>query len=252
MVAERVSPHARPTPSAVAPTSGAGLPGSHLPDELVDTLDKAFRRLRKSMVRPPAGSVPVPALGRQLDMAKVFACDAVAELSERSTAVAVKDVAAELDLEHSTVSRLLGEIEDDGLVTRGVDPADRRRTTRGAHPAGTGRGRRRHRDVAVLHPDPAGRVAARRRRTAHPPHDAAGRDRARAARGAARAGDGGVLPRPRGRTCRPAQQCRGYSPTRAASLRSTSSPASTCDSCRLSSRSSANASRTTRIASPPE
>jgi DNA-binding MarR family transcriptional regulator len=110
--------------------------GGHLPDQLVDTLDKAFRRLRKSMVRPPAGSVPVPSLGRQLDMAKIFACDAVAELSERASTVTVKDVAAELDLEHSTVSRLLGEVEDDGLVSRGIDPADRRRTTVSLTPLG--------------------------------------------------------------------------------------------------------------------
>ena len=47
----------------------------------------------------------------------------------RRGTVTVKDVADELDLEHSTVSRLLGEMEDDGLVTRGADPADRRRTT---------------------------------------------------------------------------------------------------------------------------
>ncbi len=103
--------------------------GAHLPDSLVDTLDKAFRGLRKSMIRPPAGKVPVPALGRQLEMAKIFACDAVAELSETAASVSVKDVAASLDLEHSTVSRLLGEIEDEGLLVRGVDPADRRRTT---------------------------------------------------------------------------------------------------------------------------
>jgi len=104
-------------------------PGSHLPDMLVDTLDRAFRRLRKSMIRPPQGLVPVPALGRQLDVAKIFACDAVAELAGSHAVVTVKDVAAILDLEHSTVSRLLGEMADDGLVTRGSDAADRRRTT---------------------------------------------------------------------------------------------------------------------------
>jgi DNA-binding MarR family transcriptional regulator len=104
-------------------------PGTPLPDVLVDTLARAFRRLRKSMVRPPAGQVPVPALGRQLDVAKIFACDAVAELSEHSSTVTVKDIAASLDLDHSTVSRLLGEMAEDGLVTRGVDPVDRRRTT---------------------------------------------------------------------------------------------------------------------------
>jgi len=111
------------------PTAAPDAPGAHLPDALVDTLDKALRRLRKSMIRPPAGLVPVPALGRQLDIAKIFACDAVAELSATQQTVTVKDVAATLDLEHSTVSRLLGEIEDDGLVVRGSDATDRRRTT---------------------------------------------------------------------------------------------------------------------------
>jgi DNA-binding MarR family transcriptional regulator len=81
------------------------------------------------MIRPPAGLVPVPSLGRQLDIAKIFACDAVADLSADGATVTVKDVAAALDLEHSTVSRLLGEVEEDGLVVRGSDPSDRRRTT---------------------------------------------------------------------------------------------------------------------------
>jgi DNA-binding MarR family transcriptional regulator len=128
MVAENVPPVPPPlSPLADSPT--LELLTTHLPDVLVDTLDRAFRRLRKSMLRPPAGQVPVPALGRPLDMAKIFACDAVAELAETSRTVSVKDVAATLDLEHSTVSRLLGEVEDDGLIVRGVDAADRRRTT---------------------------------------------------------------------------------------------------------------------------
>jgi DNA-binding MarR family transcriptional regulator len=105
------------------------LPGAHLPDVLVDTLDRSFRRLRRAMIRPPACQVPVPALGRQLDIAKIFACDAVAELAAVRESVSVKDVATLLDLEHSTVSRLLVELESDGLVVRGQDPADRRRTT---------------------------------------------------------------------------------------------------------------------------
>ena len=111
------------------PPIASDAPGSHLPDGLVDTLDRALRRLRKSMIRPPQGLVPVPALGRQLDVAKIFACDAVAELAGSHAVVTVKDVAAMLDLEHSTVSRLLGEMSDDGLVTRGSDTVDRRRTT---------------------------------------------------------------------------------------------------------------------------
>jgi DNA-binding MarR family transcriptional regulator len=117
-----------------SPRAGSGIPsadglGGHLPDELVDTLDKAFRRLRKAMIRPPAGLVPVPSLGRQLDIAKIFACDAVSELAETQASVSVKDVATTLDLDHSTVSRLLGEVEADGLLVRAQDTADRRRTT---------------------------------------------------------------------------------------------------------------------------
>jgi DNA-binding MarR family transcriptional regulator len=131
MLAHRHTPEQAAALAALPahPVSAADAPGAHLPDALIATLDRAFRRLRKLMIRPPAGLVPVPALGRQLDIAKIFACDAVAELSAARETVTVKDVAAELDLEHSTVSRLLGEMEEDGLVVRGSDPADRRRTT---------------------------------------------------------------------------------------------------------------------------
>jgi DNA-binding MarR family transcriptional regulator len=103
--------------------------GGHLPNELVDTVDKTFRRLRKATVKPPAAQMPMTCLGHPLDMAKIFACDAVSELADGGTAVTVKDVALALDLEHSTVSRLLGELHDDGLIVRGMDPVDRRRTT---------------------------------------------------------------------------------------------------------------------------
>ena len=103
--------------------------GAHLPDDLVDALDRSIRRLRRVMLRPIAAQVPVPSLGRPLDVAKIFACDAVAELSAHQDAVTVKDVAALLDLEHSTVSRLLTEAEAEGLLVRAPDPHDRRRTT---------------------------------------------------------------------------------------------------------------------------
>ena len=109
--------------------TGAHLPGAQLSDGLVDTIDRSFRRLRKSMIKPPSGLVPVPSLGHPLEFAKIAACDAIDELAETSSTVSVKDVAAVLDLEHSTVSRLLSEIEDDGLLVRGEHPQDRRRTT---------------------------------------------------------------------------------------------------------------------------
>lgn len=113
-----LAPGEQPSPVVRAP----------LPDHLVDALDRAFRRLRRTMIKPPAGMVPVPALGRQLEFPKIAACDAIAELAGRSGSVAVKDVATALGLEHSTVSRLLSEIEEDGLLVRSADPDDRRRT----------------------------------------------------------------------------------------------------------------------------
>ena len=103
--------------------------GAHLPDDLVDALDRTIRRLRRVMLRPIAAQVPVPSLGHPLDVAKIFACDAVAELSAAQDSVTVKDVAAMLDLEHSTVSRLLTEAEAEGLLVRAPDRHDRRRTT---------------------------------------------------------------------------------------------------------------------------
>lgn len=103
--------------------------GTHLPDEVLDDFDRCRRRLRPSMVRPPEVRIPVPSLGRHLDVAEIGACDAVAELGAEREHVAVKDIAELLALDHSTVSRLIGEIEAKGLVRRGTDPKDRRRTT---------------------------------------------------------------------------------------------------------------------------
>ncbi len=109
---------------------GGGAQGSpQLTDELVDGLDRAFRRLRRSLVRPTTVDMAIPSLGRPLELAKVLALDAVHELTTGDGPVSVKDVAATLRLEHSTVSRLMGELENDGLLVRGVDERDRRRAT---------------------------------------------------------------------------------------------------------------------------
>ncbi len=113
-----------------------GAPETVLPDELIDALARGFRRLRRTMIKPPDAMIPVSSLGRPVDIAKLYACDAIAELAEASGPVTVKDVAAALDLEHSTVSRLLGDAEADGLLVRGGDPDDRRRTTVSLTPLG--------------------------------------------------------------------------------------------------------------------
>lgn len=122
-------PSADPSPSGSPTGLSAAELGAALPDTLIDQLDRSIRRLRRVMLRPIAGQVPVPSLGRQLDVAKIFACDAVAELRAVQDTVSVKDVATLLDLEHSTVSRLLTEVEAEGLLVRAPDEGDRRRTT---------------------------------------------------------------------------------------------------------------------------
>lgn len=100
-------------------------------DDALDDLVRGFTRLRRAMVRPATAALPFPSIGRQVDFAKVLACHAVAEAARRAArgSPSVKDVAAVLELEHSTASRVLGEAEAEGLVRRGTDPADRRRTT---------------------------------------------------------------------------------------------------------------------------
>ena len=94
----------------------------------VTQLGHALMGLRRSMARPPVTELPVPGLGRRVDLAKVLACVALRELGTDQPTVAVKDLAGHLQLEHSTASRLMGEAEVEGLVVRTADDQDRRRT----------------------------------------------------------------------------------------------------------------------------
>ena len=101
---------------------------------LITRLDRALLRMRHTVVRPETTAVPIPALSRTVDLAKVLACLAISDLADLDDAgaagspVTVKDVALALSLEHSTASRLLAEAEAEGLVERSTDPTDRRRT----------------------------------------------------------------------------------------------------------------------------
>lgn len=99
-------------------------------------LAHALMGLKRATARPPVGELPVPGLGRRVDLAKVMACVALRELAGEQDVVAVKDLAAHLQLEHSTASRLLGEAEAEGYVVRAADPSDRRRTTVALTPTG--------------------------------------------------------------------------------------------------------------------
>jgi DNA-binding MarR family transcriptional regulator len=116
-------------PAALSPgTASAAL--AHDPG-VIARLDRALLRMRHTVVRPEITSVPIPALQRTVDLAKVMACLVIADLQgleDPTRPVTVKDVAAALELEHSTASRLLSETEAEGLIVRSTDPTDRRRT----------------------------------------------------------------------------------------------------------------------------
>ena len=116
---------------------GAGRPEPPLPTDrihdplVLQRLDRALLRMRRSVVRPEITVVPIPALDRSVDLAKVMACLAVSDLNalaDPHPTVSVKDVAAALELDHSTASRLLVDMEAEGLIARSSDPVDRRRT----------------------------------------------------------------------------------------------------------------------------
>jgi DNA-binding MarR family transcriptional regulator len=114
------------------PSQGPAAPAVLVHDPaIIDRLDRALLRMRHTVVRPEITSVPIPALRRAVDLAKVMACLVIADLQgleDPGRPVTVKDVAAALELEHSTASRLLTETEAEGLVVRSTDPTDRRRT----------------------------------------------------------------------------------------------------------------------------
>lgn len=126
-------------------SQGAGHPEPPLPDdrihdpETLQRLDRALLRMRRSVVRPEIVAVPIPALDHSVDLAKVMACLAVSDLhalAEAHPTVTVKDVAAALELDHSTASRLLVDMQAEGLIERSSDPADRRRTVVDLTPTG--------------------------------------------------------------------------------------------------------------------
>ena len=91
-------------------------------------LDHAMQEMRRVVLRPPTSAVPMPALGRPVDLSKVLACEALREL-ERAGQVTITELATTLHLERSTVSRLVHGAEEEGLVERGSDPQDGRRVT---------------------------------------------------------------------------------------------------------------------------
>jgi DNA-binding MarR family transcriptional regulator len=116
--------------SGIRPNSGSRQSDDQngLDESTALRLDRAFLKLRRITAKPIGASLPVPSLGRCVDFAKVMACIAISEGTDATDSLPVKDVAAALQLEHSTASRLLADAEADALVVRSTDPNDRRRT----------------------------------------------------------------------------------------------------------------------------
>ena len=110
----------------IGPAVALPVPAHH---ETLARLDRSLLELRHLLVRPVANELPVPSLGRSVEFAKVMACEASALLAGVDGPVTVKALASTLHLDHSTMSRVLADAETDGLIVRGSDPADRRRTT---------------------------------------------------------------------------------------------------------------------------
>jgi DNA-binding MarR family transcriptional regulator len=101
----------------------------------VARVDHAMQGMRRLVTRPPSASVPMPGLGRPVDLSKVLACEALAELS-RGGPVTITDLSTAMHLERSTVSRLVGEAEAEGLVERSTHPDDGRMVTVTVTPLG--------------------------------------------------------------------------------------------------------------------
>lgn len=99
-------------------------------EETVDRIDRTLMRIRRLAIKPVPSDIVAPEGQHHISGAKLLACTLLADIQHnRDGAITIKDVAAFLDLEHSTASRLMSELEAEGLIERGIDPDDRRRTT---------------------------------------------------------------------------------------------------------------------------
>lgn len=105
-------------------------------NEVYARLDDALLGMRRLAIKPPIMAVPIPGTNRRIEFAKLLACAAVHRLTSEHEAVTVKSVAATLELEHSTASRLLTEAEAEGFVERLPHPSDRRSAALALTPEG--------------------------------------------------------------------------------------------------------------------
>lgn len=103
-------------------------------DPALADLDAALIGLRRLWAAPPR--LPDPALG-SVERSTVWVVDAMDRL-EHLSEVTVADLAAALDVAHSTASRLIDRAETAGCVTRERSDRDARRTVVRVTPSGRG------------------------------------------------------------------------------------------------------------------
>ncbi|MEY3696504.1 MAG: hypothetical protein RJA41_154 [Actinomycetota bacterium] len=96
--------------------------------ELCERLDKALLKIQRIAVRPEVLEFVNPETYSGPSMAEVMACSFIADF-DHSGDLSVKDIAAAIGLDHSTVSRLALNLERDGLIVRSQSQSDRRKTT---------------------------------------------------------------------------------------------------------------------------
>ena len=87
---------------------------SNTPDELLEALSAVRRAVRRHADRPAELSALT---GAQLELVRLL---------RREPGVSIADAAARLHVAPNTVSTLVGQLADSGVVERRVDDADRR------------------------------------------------------------------------------------------------------------------------------
>lgn len=102
------------------------------PGRALADLDTALIGLRRLWAAPPR--LPDPTLG-QVEMSTIWIVDALDRLTDNKE-VSVADLAAALDVAHSTASRLVDRAQAAGCVSRHPSPSDSRRTAVALTPTG--------------------------------------------------------------------------------------------------------------------
>lgn len=90
-------------------------------------LDRTIERMRRMVMEHAKAVGQVPTIA--IDMAALRATEAVGHLVASGVVPTIKDVALYQGIDQSTASRMVASAQRHGLIHRGHDPADRRRTT---------------------------------------------------------------------------------------------------------------------------